>query len=255
MCQASHPIGHLTGARFARDGRRKEGSDCCLMGMQVLFNVNRKEKLELLEGLQLRKPDAPPLPKITQVVLSFHSFDLCCVFNIGRDHCLGCGCLLEWCAGSSFDMGRAWSSIWRQLCTPTERVSSILRSTFSIRYTTHSVELFSMISVLLDCLFWQMDWRQCWSGNLERRCACAPSWSTPRLQQEGAGVFDKATKGEHLIQLIDRHQASWRILTATQQFSMSYLLLQFCFNHIPAFNQISRHIWEEALKSCSRNHD
>jgi len=34
---------------------------------QVLFNVNRKEKLELLEGLQLRKPDTP-LPKVTQVV-------------------------------------------------------------------------------------------------------------------------------------------------------------------------------------------
>lgn len=37
--------------------------------LNVLFNVNRKEKLELLDGLQLRKPDAPPLPKINQEVL------------------------------------------------------------------------------------------------------------------------------------------------------------------------------------------
>lgn len=37
--------------------------------LKVLFNANRMEKLELLEGLQLRKPDAPPLPKVTQEAL------------------------------------------------------------------------------------------------------------------------------------------------------------------------------------------
>ncbi|KAG0554533.1 hypothetical protein KC19_12G098400 [Ceratodon purpureus] len=37
--------------------------------LNVLFNVNREEKLELIAGLQLRKPDAPPLPKVTQEVL------------------------------------------------------------------------------------------------------------------------------------------------------------------------------------------
>lgn len=37
--------------------------------LNVIFNVNRKEKLELLEGLQLRKTDAPPLPKISQETL------------------------------------------------------------------------------------------------------------------------------------------------------------------------------------------
>jgi hypothetical protein len=34
---------------------------------QTVLNKNRKEKLELLDGLQLRKPNAPPLPKVTQV--------------------------------------------------------------------------------------------------------------------------------------------------------------------------------------------
>ncbi|CAM6074303.1 unnamed protein product [Sphagnum tenellum] len=37
--------------------------------LETVFNKNRKEKLELLDGLQLRKPDAPPLPKVTQDTL------------------------------------------------------------------------------------------------------------------------------------------------------------------------------------------
>lgn len=102
---------------------------CTYFG-QVIFNKNRKEKLELIDGLQLRKPNAPPLPKVSQVsVFQKQTVEVRIASHLlwsslwaTKTDSMWWFCFL--CiAGGSFNLGWEWSCFRYQLCTKAQGVS------------------------------------------------------------------------------------------------------------------------------------
>lgn len=102
---------------------------CTYFG-QVIFNKNRKEKLELIDGLQLRKPNAPPLPKVSQVsVFQKQTVEVRIASHLLWSSLWATKMDSMWwfcflcIAGGSFNLGWERSCFRHQLCTKAQGVS------------------------------------------------------------------------------------------------------------------------------------